>query len=140
MLTYTELIQHDGYENRLAYLRQGGTVGSETFGSLRWLNQRFYASPEWKRVRAQVIARDAACDLAVPGLELSDRILVHHMNPIDAESLEHGDSSVLDPENLITVSHDTHNAIHYGRKPFRRGLIDRRPDDHLLWSRHDNSQ
>lgn len=139
MLTYDELLQRDGYEERLAYLMRGGTVGGETFGSLRWLNQRFYASSAWKRVRAQVIARDAACDLAVPGLEVSDRILVHHMNPIDPETLEQGDPAVFDLSGLITVSHDTHNAIHYGRGARRPRLTERKPDDHLLWRRHDHS-
>jgi hypothetical protein len=81
-----------------------------------------------------VIARDLGCDLGVEGYEIHDRLYIHHMNPITAEEISHGDPRILDPEFLITTTHQTHNAIHYGdEKLFPEPLIARRPGDTKLW-------
>lgn len=112
--TYSELSLLPTFRERYQYLRLDGRVGEDTFGFDRYLNQVFYRSQEWKRVRDFVILRDNGCDLGVPGFEIYGKILIHHMNPITVEDIRHGNESILDPEFLICVTHNTHNAIHYG--------------------------
>lgn len=114
MRCYSELARLNSFEDRFNYLRLTGRVGSETFGSSRHLNQMFYRSSEWKKVRDQMIIRDLGCDLGVQGREIRDRIYIHHIEPITEEQILNRDSLLLDPENLIVVSFNTHNAIHYG--------------------------
>lgn len=114
MKTYHELIQLPTFEERLKYLQTGSRVGRETFGFDRFLNQGFYRSVEWRRVRDFVISRDYACDLGVPGMELQDQIVVHHMNPIRPEDFEENPEILVDPRFLITTCDFTHNMIHYG--------------------------
>lgn len=131
---YSELCQLHTFEDRYDYLRIGGMVGRDTFGFDRYINQAFYASREWKQVRQEVIVRDNGCDLAMPGYEINGMVLVHHLNPMSAENIEHSDEWILNPEYLITTTKDTHNAIHYGdasllSKPF----TPRRPGDTQLW-------
>ena len=112
--TYSELIQLPTFEERFEYLRLDGVVGRDTFGFDRYLNQQFYRSGEWKRIRNQVIVRDNGCDLGIDDYEIHGRILIHHMNPISIEDLQHMSDLLINPEYLICVSHRTHNAIHYG--------------------------
>lgn len=111
---YSELITISTYEERFKYLQLKGAVGNDTFGYDRYLNQILYNSPEWKRLRNQIIIRDNGRDLGCEGYEIYGRILIHHMNPITVEDIVSRDPIVFDPENLICVSHNTHNAIHYG--------------------------
>ena len=111
---YSELIAIPTYEERFKYLQLKGAVGNDTFGYDRYLNQILYNSPEWKRLRNQIIIRDNGRDLGCEGYEIYGRILIHHMNPITVEDIVSRDPIVFDPENLICVSHNTHNAIHYG--------------------------
>lgn len=115
--TYTELIKIPTFEDRYRYLKVPGQVGEETFGYDRWLNQALYHKwPEWKKVRRDVIIRDAGCDLACEDREIPDGVLiiVHHMNPITKDDILHRSQIVLDPEYLITTTDSTHRAIHYG--------------------------
>jgi len=112
--TYSELSKLKTFEDRFRYLQLHGKVGEETFGFDRYLNQRFYKSPEWKSVRDAVIYRDNGCDLGIAGRDIYARAYVHHMNPILPEDLSENYEMLLNPEYLITVTHDTHNAIHYG--------------------------
>lgn len=112
--TYTELSRLKSFEERFEYLRLKGSVGKDTFGFDRYLNQAFYRSPEWKSVRGVVILRDNGCDLGLEGYEINDKILIHHLNPISAEDIADRLDDILNPEFLICVSHRTHNAIHYG--------------------------
>ena len=112
--TYSELIQLPTFEERFDYLRLDGVVGKDTFGFDRYLNQQFYRSSEWKRIRNQVIVRDNGCDLGINEYEIHGRILIHHMNPISIEDLQYMSDLLMNPEYLICVSHRTHNAIHYG--------------------------
>lgn len=114
--TYTELIQLKTFEERYEYLRLGGIVGQDTFGFDRYLNQRFYRSPEWKQIRRDVIIRDEGRDLAMEGYELDKGIYVHHMNPITAKDLVDATDWLLNPEYLVCVSKRTHDAIHFGDK------------------------
>lgn len=132
--SYSELSRLKTFEDRFAYLRIGGGVGVETFGTDRYLNQRFYKSPQWLSTRDFVIARDLGCDLGVEGYEIHHRILVHHMNPIEVVDITDGNSDILSPEYLITTTHQTHNAIHYGLDtPYEFVSIERTPGDTNLW-------
>ncbi len=114
MRSYTDLCKISDFLDRYKYLRLGGKVGSDTFGYERYLNQFFYRSKEWRAIRDYVIVRDNACDLGVPGRELTSKILIHHINPISVKDLEERTDILLNPEYLITVSFETHQAIHYG--------------------------
>jgi len=131
---YSELRHLGTLQERYDYLKLRGQVGDPTFGHDRWLNQDFYASREWRRIRHFVIARDNGCDLGVDGYEIYDRIYIHHMNPITVEDIQHGDEDIINPEFLISCTHSTHNAIHYGdERQLPRQLIERRPGDTRLW-------
>ena len=112
--TYSQLKRLQTFEERYDYLKLGGVVGEDTFGFDRYLNQIFYRSREWKRVRDEVIMRDNGCDLGVDGHEIRGKILIHHMNPITSEDIHRVSDYLLNPEYLICVTHRTHNAIHYG--------------------------
>ena len=132
--TFSELVHIPTFEERFDYLQLRGQVGSSTFGFDRWMNQQFYRSRDWKLVRQHVIARDFGCDLAMEGYEIHDRIYIHHMNPMEADDLVHGNQDVLNPEFLISTTHRTHNAIHYGdRDLLPKQLTPRRPGDTKLW-------
>lgn len=112
--TYSELSTIHSFEDRYRYLRLNGSVGTETFGFDRIFNQQFYRSREWKAIRDHVIVRDNGCDLDVEGYEIHGRIYIHHMNPIMLKDIETTSEFLLDPEYLISTTHGTHNAIHYG--------------------------
>jgi hypothetical protein len=132
--TYSEMVQYGTFEERFEYLSLHGTVGEATFGFDRYMNQQFYRSRQWRLIRNEVKVRDMACDLGIDGYEIYDRVIIHHMNPMTAQDLEEGRSEILDPEFLICVTHDTHNAIHYGDKSLlRQPLIERRPGDTTPW-------
>lgn len=131
---YSELILLPTFKDRYQYLRLNGAVGKETFGFDRYMNQFFYRSPEWKRVRDIVIARDAGCDLGIPGREIFRRPIIHHMNPISPEDIRDRKDFILDPEYLITTIHDTHLAIHYGDENLLiQEPVERRPNDTCPW-------
>lgn len=133
--TYSELITIPTFEERYEYLRIPGTVGEDTFGFDRYLNQVFYKSKEWFRIRNIVIARDLGCDLSVDGLEIHGTIIVHHMNPITIDDLKNRTKFLLDPEFLVCASDNTHKAIHYSDKGLllKNSLIERRPNDTCPW-------
>ena len=132
--SYDALILLDTIEDRYNYLRIGGGVGRETFGFDRYLNQGFYQSMEWKRVRDEVISRDNGCDLGLEGYEINGRILIHHMNPIQPDQIKFFDPDILDPDFLISCSHKTHNAIHYGDENLLpRRIVERRSNDTIPW-------
>lgn len=136
MRTYNELITIPDFMDRYEYLKLGGKVGKSTFGFDRYLNQKFYSSYEWKQFRRDMIIRDNGCDLGVnDGLhEIGGRIILHHINPIDPKdiSLKHLEV-LLNPDNVICVSHRTHEAIHYGDKELLRTFAERKPGDTNLW-------
>lgn len=111
---YTELSQIKTFQERYDYLQLGGSVGKETFGFDRFINQNFYRSQEWKSIRDYVIVRDNGCDLGIDGYEIYGKIYIHHMNPILLKDFETKSEFLLDPEYLICATHQTHNAIHYG--------------------------
>lgn len=135
--TYSELITLPTFEERYRYLRIGGKVGKETFGFNRYLNQVFYSSEEWKRIRRDVIIRDFGCDLGVEGFEIYGRIIVHHMNPITKDDIISRSKFLLDPEFLICTSHNTHEAITYGDESLLALLpIERTKNDTCPWKQN----
>lgn len=132
--TYSELRSLSTFEERFRYLALRGKVGEATFGFNRWINQDFYTSHEWRNARHGIIVRDNSCDLGIRGYEIHSGLYIHHLNPITVEQIESGDPCIIDPDNLITVTHRTHNAIHYGdERLLPRPLVDRRPGDTKLW-------
>jgi hypothetical protein len=112
--TYSELIKLPTFIERFRYLKLDGTVGQSTFGYDRWLNQMFYQSPEWKRLRREIILRDNACDLGIEGHDIYKYVVIHHMNPIYKQDLLERNEFCMNPEYLICVTDRTHKALHYG--------------------------
>lgn len=132
--TYSELIKIPTFLERFKYLKLNGSVGIDTFGFDRYLNQTFYRSYEWKRLRNDVIVRDMGCDLGLEGYDIFDKILVHHMNPIGPDDIIHRSDYLLDPEFLICTSKLTHDAIHYGDEQILyQDPVIRTPGDTCPW-------
>lgn len=132
--TYNELMQIDSYKERFEYLKLDGIVGASTFGSRRYLNQAFYRSEEWKRIRDYVITRDLGRDLGIVGYDIAGLIHVHHMNPVMVQDVISHSSDILNPDYLITTSYQTHKAIHYGNEDML--ILDpviRTPNDTCPW-------
>ena len=134
MRTYGELIQIPTFKERFEYLKLVGEVGKDTFGFDRYLNQNFYKSPIWRRIRNEVILRDNGCDLAHPDFPIAGKIIIHHMNPVDTDDVIYQREILLNPEYLVCVSHLTHNAIHYGdMELLPSDPIERKPNDTCPW-------
>ena len=132
--TYSELITLPTFEERFKYLQLNGSVGKDTFGFDRYVNQNFYRSKEWKRVRDFVILRDNGCDLAADGYLIYGKIIIHHMNPITVKDIESVTDYLMNPEYLICTTHSTHNAIHYGDGSLLMMLpTERRKNDTCPW-------
>jgi hypothetical protein len=134
MKTYSELSKLETFEDRYRYLKLNGSVGQDTFGFDRFLNQIFYKSKEWMSVRDLVIFRDGGCDLGIPGREIMGRILIHHINPILITDIQNHTDLLLNPEYLISTSQITHNAIHYGDEGLLvKPLVTRTKNDTCPW-------
>lgn len=129
--SYSELIKLPTFEERYRYLRLAGMVGESTFGFDRYLNQALYRSHAWKKARDSVIVRDMGCDLGIEDRVITDRIIVHHMNPLVVDEVDERDEDIFNPEFLICVSSATHNAIHYGDEKLltKSNIVERRPGD-----------
>lgn len=134
MKTYKELIKLNSFEERFNYLKLDGSVGDLTFNGNRYLNQMLYKSPEWKRIRREVIIRDNGCDLGLEDYPIADtnKIIIHHISPITKEDILSRDPKVLSIDNLISCSFQTHNAIHYGNLPTVT-MVERKPNDTIPW-------
>ena len=132
--TYSELIAIPTFEERFKYLQLNGNVGAETFGYDRVFNQRFYSSLEWKRLRDEIIFRDNGCDLGILDRRIMGKIFIHHMNPILLEDIRESSEFLLNPEYLICMSFETHNAIHYGDENLLfKAPIERKQYDTCPW-------
>lgn len=134
MRTYSELIQIPSFKERFKYCQLNGQIGIDMFGFDRYLNQTLYRSARWRSLRNQIIIRDNGCDLAHEDFPVNKRVLIHHLNPITEQDVLNESSVLFDPENLICVSHETHNAIHYGTEALLpQGNIERKPNDTCPW-------
>ena len=132
--TYSELITLPTFEERYKYARLGGRVGESTFGYERYLNQLFYESKEWRDFRRSIIIRDRGCDLGILGREISGLIMIHHLNPISVDDILQRRECLLDPENAICASPNTHRAIHYGDESLLiKAPIVRSKNDTCTW-------
>ena len=134
MRTYSELIKLSTLAERFEYLKLGGVIGEDTFGFERYLNQNFYRSAVWKKIRNEVIIRDNGCEMGLEDYPISGRIIIHHMNPVDSDDIIHQRDILLNPEFLICVGNQTHNAIHYGSIDLLpQDPIERKPNDTCPW-------
>lgn len=132
--SYSEFKKLRTFKERYNYLRLRGKVGESTFGFDRYINQKFYTSPRWRDARDRVIVRDNGCDLGCTGMELYDRIIIHHMNPITLEDIENDIDELYDPEYLVCTSDRTHEAIHYSDESLLpKEPITRRKNDTTPW-------
>lgn len=132
--TFTDLTAIESFDDRFLYLKLGSRISDRTFGSERYLNQAFYSSGEWKRLRHQIIARDNGLDMAHPDFPIAGQIYIHHLNPMTPETLINKDPSAMDVENLVCVSARTHNAIHFSDiNLLPRPFLSRQPGDTMLW-------
>lgn len=134
--TYSELIRLPTFEERFEYLKLKGSVGKDTFGHDRYLNQVFYTSQEWRRLRDKIIIRDNGCDLGIEGREIGGKVYIHHLNPLGTNDILTHSEYLVNPEYLICVSFETHNAIHYGDiNLLPRDPIERKRNDTCPWRR-----
>lgn len=134
--TYSELIRLPTFEERFEYLKLKGPVGKDTFGHDRYLNQVFYTSQEWRRLRDKIIIRDNGCDLGIEGREIGGKIYIHHLNPLAVNDILAHSEYLVNPEYLICTSFETHNAIHYGDiNLLPRNPIERKRNDTCPWRR-----
>ena len=134
MRTYSELSKLKTFKERFEYLKLDGLIGEETFGWDRYLNQVFYKSPEWRSTRDKIIVRDNGRDVGVEGYDIFGKIIIHHMNPMSLADIANRNPDIFNPEYLICVSHETHNAIHYGdANQLNLGPIERTVNDTCPW-------
>lgn len=133
--TYTELSTLQTFDERFDYLKLNSKIGIATFGYDRYLNQIFYTSPEWKKLRDEILIRDNGNDLGLEGYPIYGKAVIHHINPITLDDVLDHSPDVFNPEYLICVSHKTHNAIHYGNDDYKRtmNVVERRPNDTIPW-------
>ena len=134
--TYSELSTLTSFKDRFRYLKLDGAVGEATFGFDRYLNQLFYRSQRWRKIRDGVIVRDCGCDLGIEGYEIYKYAMIHHMNPITAKDIQDESDYLLNPEYLITTTQRTHNAIHYGDEDLLLTMpVERTQNDTCPWRR-----
>ena len=134
--TYSELSTLTSFKDRFRYLKLDGAVGEATFGFDRYLNQLFYRSQRWRKIRDEVIVRDCGCDLGIEGYEIYKYAMIHHMNPITAKDIQNESEYLLNPEYLITTTQQTHNAIHYGNEDLLPTMpVERTQNDTCPWRR-----
>lgn len=134
--SYSELIKIPTFEERFEYLKLDGTIGEDTFGMLRMLNQQFYSSQQWRTFRNKIVVRDNGCDMAFPDYPINGNAYVHHINPLTPYDLMYGADSCFDPENVVCVSFNTHQAITYGLPLNMRMYtvpVERKPNDQAPW-------
>lgn len=133
---YSDLIKLKTFEERLRYLQLESQPFDMTFNGSRWLNQRLYHSSKWLQTKDDMIIRDNGCDLGLEGYDITGRIYLHHINPINKQDVLNNSHKLFDPENLICVSFNTHQAIHYNADcDALYTLTERRPNDTCPWKR-----
>ena len=95
---YSELMSLSTFIERYRYLKLGGSVGKETFGYDRYLNQTLYRSPEWKRFRRDIIKRSPKN--FDPENVISTQLMTHN-------AIHYGDESLLITEPVVRKPNDT---------------------------------
>jgi len=129
MKSYNEMLTYDTFLDRLKYLQLFMNLSE----SPRSINTRIYKHPLWAKTRKEIIKRDLGFDLGFPGVPIDGSILVHHINPLTIEDvMDFNSEKIFDPNNLITVSYDTHNRIHYFKKEVPK-QTERKLGDTKLW-------
>ena len=135
--SYSKLITLSSFEDRFNYLKLNGSVGFETFGSSRFLNQDLYRGKIWRDFRNHIIVRDRGLDLAHRDHPIGDGdpIYIHHINPLTVEELMDDFDKAIDEQNVISCSFDTHQAIHYGSKEYIQSfeVVERYKNDTCPW-------
>lgn len=125
------MLQFATFEERFDYLKLWDTPHVPPDDNLY---RKFLKSRDWLVTRQSIIDRDLIQDLAVDGLFAEELVIVHHINPVTTEDIiNHNVDRLLNPDNLVTTTISTHNAIHY--KPIDRPPLvsERRPGDTTLW-------
>jgi len=141
MKTYSEMIRLASFEERFRYLQLKGTVGKDTFGFDRYLNQILYHDAAWKRIRNEVIMRDDGCDLSMPDRPIAGQIFVHHIEPITKQNVLDRSPVLFDLNNLVCCSKATHDAIHFGDETLLTLMpAERRPNDTCPWKNNTNGE
>lgn len=128
MKSYSELIQFQTFQERLDYLK----LLDNNATSPRHMSEQFYKSHAWRTLRKRVIDRDLGFDLGITDVYIDGIMIVHHINPIDENDIIYQTQKLLDPENLITTSINTHNLIHYNQEE-KEVWVERTPGDTILW-------
>ena len=132
--SWDELGKIETFEGRIEYLRTYSTVGEPTCGYDRWINQKFYRSDEYRRLRQKIAAKQYGWDLGIKGYPLPEVFILHHMNPITIEDIINGSEFAWDPKYLVCVSPATHRDIHFRDAKNRLPLIAQRfPNDTSPW-------
>lgn len=133
--SYSELCTYNTLLERYKYLRATHGVGDRTMGGYRPLYLKFLKSNEWLRFRRDIILRDNGNDMALEGYPIPTRPIIHHINPVRIEDLlNHNLEILLNPENVVCVSHQTHLAIDYGDESLLpKDPIIRKPNDTCPW-------
>lgn len=133
--TYKDLSNIKTFEERFNYLKLSDRVGVETFGFDRYINQMFYNDPRWKKVRDGIIIRDNGNEMGLEDYPINGSVYVHHMNPITIKDITEWSGYLIEPEYLISVSYQLHNAIHFGDNKIlsRYTITERSPEDTKLW-------
>ena len=126
--SYSELIKLKSFKDRLEYLK----IGDNNVLSPRHMSMDFYKSHAWLSTRDIILQRDLGFDLGVFGVYIDGPMYVHHINPIEEYDIIHMTKRLLDPENLITTSDDTHKKIHYSNTE-KEKWVERTPGDTILW-------
>lgn len=84
--------------------------------------------------RSRVIVRDNGCDLGIADRPIAGPIYVHHITPVDVATLMHDVEFALTSDNLVCVSMNTHQIIHYAKRiPEELLYVERVPGDTNLW-------
>ena len=123
--TYSEMLTLRTFEERVRYLQlRGFDPGYKIFGDQRWVNQELYRSKEWHQLRRDIILRDNGNELAFEGRPIAGKIIVHHINPLRIEDFENQTGKIFDPDNLVCMSLDMHNFIHYAIGSYKAKLPD----------------
>ena len=134
--SYSELASLKTFEERFKYLQIGGDRERFLFGFDRYINQDFYRSKEWRKIRDEILIRDE-WDLGIEGYTLGKHPIIHHMNPITKEDIINRSEFLLSPEYLILCSQETHEAIHKGGNNSAdlrmMHAVERSPHDTTLW-------